>query len=80
MYKWAYLHRIRGIKELKEITKDVEELRGTVAKLKKNQEQFGAKVEEVVNNLKIGIHKIKSNKDITREEIKAMVSVCVQCL
>eukprot|EP00038_Savillea_parva_P000948 m.100167 g.100167 ORF g.100167 m.100167 type:complete len:1317 (+) comp10335_c1_seq6:64-4014(+) len=72
VYKNAYLHRIKGIKELKTITAEIEELRGTVAKLKKNQDQFYAKVNEVVNNLQIGINKIKTNPGITREEIKVM--------
>jgi hypothetical protein len=44
VYKWAYLHRIKGIQELKTITAEIVELRGTIAKLKKNQDQFYAKV------------------------------------
>jgi len=72
LQKRVHRHRYQGIRDLKTLTSQIEQMRETVEKMQKNKEKLMAQVDGVLKELEGTIAKIKANKDITREQIAKM--------
>jgi len=74
MYIEKKTHRPRylGVKELKTLTSQINDMKSTVDKIPKNKEKLMAAVEGVLNDLKTAIDKVRSSPSITREQIQDM--------
>jgi len=74
MYLEKKSHRPRylGVKELKTLTVQIEDMKATVDKIPKNKEKLMAAVEGILGELKAAIDKVRQSSNISREEIQTM--------
>eukprot|EP00038_Savillea_parva_P000944 m.100093 g.100093 ORF g.100093 m.100093 type:complete len:1206 (+) comp10335_c1_seq1:121-3738(+) len=69
LQKSVHRHRYVGIRDLRNMTSQIESMRETVDKMPKNKDKMMAQVDGIIKDLKATMDKIKANETISREQI-----------